>query len=72
MFGFQGCNSQNAYQNSKQGRPLQKQSEEAVWSGSALFAYAFLATSVWNFRSFTVDCATSSLIELHDLLDKFV
>ena len=33
---------ENACQNSKQGRPDQTASSEAVWSGSALFVYDFL------------------------------
>ena len=38
---YQGSNSQTACQDSKQGRPWSDVSLEAVWSGSALFAYAF-------------------------------
>ena len=42
--GYQGWNSKNACQNSKQGRPDETASLEAVWSGSALFVYMpFLA-----------------------------
>ena len=41
--GFQDCISENTYQNSKQGRPDQTASSEAVWSGSALFVLAFVA-----------------------------